>query len=57
MIGEAAYYLLSPFNLLFVFFPGKYLTSGLLKNLVFNRSHIVYNIKVVSKVQILVDLC
>ncbi len=28
MIGEAAYYLLSPFNLLFVFFPGKYLTAG-----------------------------
>lgn len=30
---------------------------GLLKNLVFKRSYIVYNIKVVSKVSILINLC
>lgn len=30
MIGEVAYYLLSPFNLLFVFFPSRYLTAGCL---------------------------
>lgn len=30
MLGEYAYYLLSPFNLLFLFFPGKYLLVGCL---------------------------
>ena len=30
MIGEWAYYLLSPFNLLFIFFPGKSIAAGVL---------------------------
>ncbi|MBD5069840.1 MAG: YfhO family protein [Lactobacillus sp.] len=30
MLGEYAYYLLSPFNLIFLLFPGKYLTAGCL---------------------------
>src|SRR5699024_10726315 len=30
MIGEWAYYLLSPFNLLFIFFPGKSISAGVL---------------------------
>ena len=30
MIGEAAYYLLSPFNLLFVFFPRQIFNSWML---------------------------
>lgn len=30
MFGEFAYYLLSPFNLLFLFFPGKSITAGVM---------------------------
>lgn len=30
MLGEFAYYLLSPFNLLFLFFPGKSITAGVM---------------------------